>query len=360
MSAVAGAGNGPVLVGIALARLPELQTATGLFRETPRIEGVEDAGPVTSLLPATVVLLGLTRTVEAEIGQPFSTGALRTRILGDLGHSETAPGELGLALWTETRMDGLAVGEITAHIRRKVRAGLERIPVEQHAWILSGLAEASLLNDGGNSGLLEEVSAGLVARADRETGLLAELPHRMRGSAAPLAGQFHALHAMCQLIRAGRGETATDAAQRLADRLLDLQRADGGWPGLVEVGRGVPAAWYPALTVTHVAIAPLAFRAASEAGLEGDFGGSVTAALAWARGGNPLGFDLVHEQESRIDRGIMPRREPGALGRGLSLAGRRMRGHLPEPDRSRLILDPAVSSDDLGWTLEAWAGRQGL
>lgn len=360
MSAVTGTGNGSVLVGIALARLPELQTASGLFRETARIEGVEDAGPVTSLLPATVVLLGLTRTVEAEIGQPFSTGALRTRILGDLGHSETAPGELGLALWVETRIDGQAVGEITAHIKRRVLAGFERIPVEQHAWILSGLAEASLLIDAGDSALLEEVSASLADRADRETGLLAELPHRLRGSAAPLTGQLHALHAMCQLIRSGRGDAMVETAQRLSDRLLGLQREDGGWPGLVEVGRGEPAAWYPALTVTHVAIAPLAFRAASEAGLQGDFGGSVTAALAWARGGNPLGFDLVHEQESRIDRGIMPRREPGALGRGLSLAGRRMRGHLPEPDPGRLILDPSVSSDDLGWTLEAWAGRQAL
>lgn len=357
MSVVAAGRDGQVLVGIALARLPELQTASGLFRETARIEGVEDAGPVTSLLPATVVLLGLTRTVEAEIDQPFATGALRTRILGDLGHSETAPGELGLALWAETRTEGLAVGEITAHLRRRVRAGLDRVPVEHHAWILSGLAEASQLTGNGDADLLDEVVSALVARADPETGLLAELPHRMRGSAAPVTGQFHALHAMCQLIRAGQGESVAEPAQRLADRLLSLQRDDGGWPGLIEVGRGEPAAWYPALTVTHVAVAPLTFRAASEAGLDGDFGGSVAAGLGWARGGNPLGFDLVHEQESRIDRGIMPRREPGALGRGISLVGRRMRGRLAEPDSARLILDPAVSSDDLGWVLEAWAGR---
>jgi len=353
-----GSGDhGAVLVGIALARLPELQTATGLFRETARIEGVEDTGPVTSLLPATVVLLGLARTEEAGIEQPFSTGALRTRLLGDLGHPDTAVGELGLALWAETRAEALAVGEIEAHIRRRSPGGLHSVPVEQHAWIVSGLAEAAHLDGAGAGDLLEEAISGLLARADARTGLLAELPHRMRGRAAPVSGQFHALHAMCQVIRGSRDETLTASAQRLADRLLDLQRRDGGWPGLVDPARGEPAAWYPALAVTQVAVAPLALRAAAEIGLAGDLETAVTAGLDWARGNNALGFDLVHESEGRIDRGIMPRREAGALGRGVSLAGRRIRGRLAEPDPERLILDPAVSSEDLGWVLEAWAGR---
>lgn len=358
MNEAVGTGEGRVLVGIALARLPELQTANGLFRETARIEGVEDSGPDTSLLPAIVVLLGLTRAAEAGIAHPFPIGALRTRILGDLGRPETTTGELGLALWAETRADGQAAGEIEAHLRRRTAAGHEQVPVEQLAWALSGLVEAALLNDGDPSGLATEVTDALLARVRNESGLLTDLPHRLRGSAVPVTGQFHALHALCQLLRAGENRKARSAAQALGDRLLRLQRADGGWPGLVDPVRGEPSAWYPALTVTQVAIAPLSLRSAMEAGLAGDFSGAVEAGLGWARGGNPLGFDLVHELESRLDRGIMPRREPGALGRGISLAGRRIRGRLADPDSSRLILDPAVSSDDLGWVLEAWAGRQ--
>jgi len=358
MNATAGTHEGRVLVGIALARLPELQTANGLFRETARIEGVEDSGPVTSLLPATVVLLGLTRTAEAGIAHPFPIGALRTRILGDLGRPETTPGELGLALWAETRAEGQAAGEIESHLRRRTKAGYEQVPVEQLAWALSGLVEASLLNDGDTSSLAAEVTDALLARVRTESGLLKDLPHRLRGPAVPVTGQFHALHALCQLLRTGENQKARTAAQALGDRLVKLQRADGGWPGLVDPLRGEPAAWYPALTVTQVAIAPLALRSAAEAGLAGDFTAAAEASLGWARGGNPLGFDLVHELESRVDRGIMPRRGPGALGRGISLAGRRIRGRLAEPDPARLILDPAVSSDDLGWVLEAWAGRQ--
>lgn len=350
-------GDGRILTGIALARLPELQTASGLFRETARIEGVEDTGPVTPLLSATVVLLGLTRTEQAEIDQPFRIGALRTRVLGELARPETTLGELGLALWAETRGEATAVGEIEGRLMRRVPAGFERVPTEQLAWCLSGLAEASQLADRGGSGLEEQILEALLARVKPDSGLLGDLAHRARGSTVPVTGQFHALHSLCQLIRAGRGESGRDAAQRLAGRLLALQRDDGGWPGLVDPVRGEAAAWYPALAVTQVAVAPLVLRAAGEAGLKGDFGAVADAGLEWARGANALGFDLVHEREGRIDRGIMPRREPGAIGRGLSLVGRRIRGRLPEPDPSRLILDPAVSSDDLGWVLEAWAGR---
>ncbi|MCO5315616.1 MAG: hypothetical protein M9938_05590 [Solirubrobacterales bacterium] len=357
MNQFGGEDRGRMMVDIALARLPELQTASGLFRETARIEGVEDTGPVTSLLPATVALLGLFRADEAGIAQPFSTGALRTRILGDLGLPATTPGELGLALWAETRAEGMAVGEIEAHLKGQIRAGFERIPVDQHAWVLSGLAEASQLATGGDHGLLDQTAGALVARVDGRSGLVVELHHRLRGAAAPIAGQFHALHAFCQLIRAGRSSQVAEPARRLADRLLALQRDDGGWPGLVDPARGEATAWYPALTVTQVAVAPMALRAAAEAGLEGEFRSAAEAGLAWAEGRNPLGFGLIHPVENRLDRGILPRREPGSLGRGLSLAGRRIRGRLAEPDPSRLILDPAVSSDDLGWVLEAWAGR---
>ncbi|MDQ2622498.1 MAG: hypothetical protein M3Y45_05600 [Actinomycetota bacterium] len=346
------------LLRISLTRLPELQVASGLFRETAWIEGLEHGGESsTSLLSAAVVLLGLTRADEAELDQPFSTGALRTRILGDLGRAGTTAGELGLALWAESRTDGNAIDEIKGHIRRQVRGSLNKVPVEQLAWLVSGLTESQVLAGGGDSRLLDEAAGELEARIVPDTGLARDLPNRLRGSAVAVGGQLHVLHAFCQLKRAGRHDLVGDRARRAAASLLSLQRSDGGWPGLVDPARAEPAAWYPALTVTHVALAPLALRAASEIGLEGEFEQAIAGGLAWAGGGNPLGFNLVHEIEVRIDRGILPRRDPGAIERGLTLAGRRMRGRLVEPEPESLILDPAVSSDDLGWVLEAWAGR---
>jgi hypothetical protein len=340
---------------IALTRLPELQVARGLFRATARIEGVEDeTEKATALQAGIVVLLGLLRAEEAEIEQPFSIGALRTRILGDLGSAGVSVGELGLALWAESRAGGQAIGEIDGLIRRATVGGLEKVPTEQLAWLASGLSETAILTGEPSTGLIGEVKAELVARLTT-SGLARDVHARRLGAAAPVTGNFHLLHALLQLVRAGEEDLRGSAGQ-LARALLALQRDDGAWPGLIDPVRSEAAVIYPVLAVTQIAAAPIALRAASEMGL-GDFESAIKAGMDWANGRNALGLDLLHEADARIDRGILPRRKPGALERGISSAARRIRGQALEPDAKQLIIDPAASSEDLGWVLEAWAGR---
>lgn len=341
---------------IALTRLPELQVASGLFRATARIEGVEDeTEPATTLQAGIVVLLGLLRAEEAGTDQPFAIGALRTRILGDLGGEGVTVGELGLALWAESRAGGQAIGEIDGLIRRATVGGLGKVPTEQLAWLASGLTETSVLTGEPAAGLIGEVKSEIAARLT-PAGLTLDVHARRLGSAVPVASQFHLLHALCQMVRAGDEELRGQVA-RLASALLAVQRGDGAWPGLIDPVRGQAAVIYPVLTVTQLATAPIALRTASELGLEGDFDAAIAAGMKWAGGGNPLGLNLVHEADARIDRGILPRRKPGALERGISSAARRIRGQAHEPDPKQLIIDPAASSEDLGWVLEAWAGR---
>ncbi len=280
-------------------------------------------------------------------------------MLGDLSGPDGGAGELGLALWAESRADGGAVNEIAGLISRRVGTGFERVPLEQLAWLVSGLTEASV-RVGGGSGLddlLESAYAALLSRVDPGTGMVRDLQHRIGGGLTPVSGQFHCLSAFCQLERAGREGKPGEAAQKLLTALLEIQRDDGSWPGIVAPHRGEAAALYPVLTVTQVALAPIALRIARDDGLDGDLAGASEASVGWARGANRLDFDLVHEEAARIDRGIVPRRVPGAVSRGFTAAARRLKGHLAEPDRDDLILDPDVSSEDLGWLLEAWAGR---
>lgn len=341
---------------IALTRLPELQVASGLFRATARIEGVEDeTEPATALQAGIVVLLGLLRAEEAETTQPFSTGALRTRILGDLGGPGVSVGELGLALWAESRSGGQAIGEIDGLIRRATAGGVEKVPTEQLAWLASGLAETSVLTGDPAGGLISEVKNELAGRLT-PSGLARDVHARRLGSAVPVASEFHLLHSFVQLVRAGE-EDLRERAARLAKALLGLQRDDGAWPGLIDPQRSSAAVIYPALVVTQVAVAPIALRASREFGLDGDFDAAINAGMKWADGGNVLGLDLVHEADARIDRGILPKRKPGALERGISTAARRIRGQAFEPEARQLIVDPAPSSEDLGWVLEAWSGR---
>lgn len=341
---------------IALTRLPELQVASGLFRATARIEGVEDeTEPATALQAGIVVLLGLLRAEEAETEQPFAIGALRTRILGDLGGDDVSPGSLGLALWAETRAGGEAIAEIDGLIRRATVRGFDKIPLEQLAWLASGLTESGVLTGEPDHGLTQEVKSELIGRITAN-GLSRDIHVRRLGTAVPVSSQFHLLHSLCQMVRAGDDELR-EPADRLAGALLGLQRRDGAWPGLIDPVRSSAAVVYPVLTVTQLAIAPIALRAASELGLGSDFDGAIRGSLEWVTGGNSLNLDLVHESDARIDRGILPRRKPGALGRGISSAARRITGQAHEPDPKQLIVDPAVSSEDLGWVLEAWSGR---
>ncbi len=352
------AGQSGQFEHIALTRLPELQLASGLFRATPRVETADEPGSDASTLRAgTIVLLGLLRADEVGVRHPFSTGALRTRILGDLGGQSAGPGELGLALWAESRADGGAIGEITGLIMRQVAGRFDRITLEQLAWLVSGLTASSERSGGEQTAtLLDQAEGELLARMAAGTGLMHDPYHRIGGGLTPVAGQFHSLIALDQLVRSERGENDREPAQRLASALLSLQREDGSWPGIVDSLRGEAAAFYPVLTVTQVALAPIALRGASRLGLEGDFDGAIARSIAWAEGENRLGFGLIHEQEARLDRGILPRRDPGAVSRGFSTAARRLRGRLVEPQPERLILDPDVASEDLGWLLEAWAG----
>lgn len=342
---------------IALTRLPELQVASGLFRATARIEGVEDeTQPATTLQAGIVVLLGLLRADEAGTEQPFSTGALRTRILGDLGGEGVTVGELGLALWAESRAGGDAIGEIDGLIRRATVRGFDKVSLEQLAWLASGLSESSVLTGDTNGSLVGEVSAELNGRIDRDSGLARDVHARRLGSAVPVASQFHLLHALCQLVRSGH-EGLRAPAIGLSKALLALQRKDGAWPGLIDPARAVAAVVYPVLTVTQVAVAPMALRSAAELSLEGELKDAIDRGMRWAAGENALNLRLVHDKDARIDRGILPKRKPGALGRGISSAARRIRGQAAEPDPKQLIIDPASSSEDLGWVLEAWSGR---
>jgi hypothetical protein len=344
---------------IALTRLPELQTASGLFRATPRVDSVgEGAHGSSSLRAGAIVLLGLLRADEVGLEHPFSTGALRTRVLGDLPGPEGGPGELGLALWAESRADGGAVNEITSLIAAKTPGGFEQIPLKRLAWLVSGMTEAMTRIGGGSQldSLLDQAEQALRARVVGRTGLMSDLHHRFEGNLTPVSGQLYSLIALCQLERAGK-DAAARPARNLLSALLELQRDDGSWPGIVDPVRGEAAALYPVFTVTQVSLAPIALRLARELGFDGEIDTARDAAIAWARGENRLGFDLVHENEARLDRGIMPKRRPGAVARSFTAAARRLRGRLVEPDRSDLILDPDVSSEDLGWVLEAWAGR---
>ena len=323
---------------IALTRLPELQGADGLFHPLP-------GGAGNPVRPSAIALIGLSREEEAAAAHGISIGALRTGMLGSLSDPALGIGELALALWAEARTDGSAVGEVLARVRRRLPSRPDRLPLEDVAFLACGSAEASAIQGGDTFVLLEEAISALLDRLG-DDGVFLDSHHRFAGASGPMSAQFLALHALRQ-----GPEVPDGAIARAVQGIVGLQRSDGAWPGVIDTKRGVGAELYPVLTINQIALPVIALR-----GLDGK---CIEPAFSWVEGDNPLGFSLVHPSEERIDHGVVPRRRTGSIARGVGRASKRLKGEPRELGADDLILDPLVTAEDLGWLLEAWAGRSG-
>ena len=321
---------------IALTRLPELQGADGLFHPTPGREG-------NAVRSSAVALIGLAREEEAASAHGLSVGALRTGMLGSLSDPALDLGDLALALWAEARIDGSAVPEVQARIQRRMPAKVDRLPLEDVAFLACGASEAAAVEGGDRAGLVALAVEELRTRLG-ESGVFLDAHHRWGRSLGPVSAQFHALNG---LRRAADGD---DAEVVLAARgISGLQNAGGAWPGVIDTRKGRGAEPYPVFTVNQIALPAIALRGLDEAPLG--------PAFDWIEGRNPLGFSLIHPTEERIDHGVVPKRRIGSIARGVGRAGTRLRGEPRELGPDDLILDPLVTAEDLGWLLEAWAGR---
>lgn len=344
---------------IALTRLPELQKSGGLFKPAELSEGGGERTAVSELRSSAVVLLGLTRADEVGLDTEISIGSLRTALLNATHGGEITVGDLGLAIWAESRADGSAVGELAEEINGRIGGKSGKLPLEQVAWLASGLSEARLRVGPGGAldTLLEQLARILLERA-LASGFLSDAHHMFGGGMSPIGAQFHGLAALNRLVRSEYPDSAP-IRDRLLGALLDLQRDDGAWPGVIDAKGGTTVAPYPMLTVNQVAVGPMALGGSGEAltGQESFDWEPVKRAISWATGGNGLGFDLIHEEEARIDHAILPRRRLGPLGRSVGKATSRLGRRPADPPPEDLILDPALTSEDMGWLLEAWAGR---
>ncbi|MBU3690723.1 MAG: hypothetical protein FGM38_01565 [Solirubrobacterales bacterium] len=321
---------------IALTRLPELQGPDGLFHPSAGKHG----SPVRS---SAIALIGLSRDEEGAAAQGISVGALRTGMLGCLSDPALGVGELGLALWAEARTDGAALGEVLARIQRRMPSRTDRLPLEDLALLVSGSAEAAEIDPGAADMIFADARQGLIERLGPD-GVFLDAHHRFGGSLSPVSAQFLALHGL------RRGEEEPNAGiRRAAEGLIGLQAEGGAWPGVIDTKRAVGAELYPVLTVNQIALSAIALRGLADQALE--------PALAWVEGDNPLGFSLVHPEEERIDHGVLPRRRTGSIARGVGRASSRLKRGQRELGSDDLILDPIVTAEDLGWLLEAWAGR---
>ena len=159
--------------------------------------------------------------------------------------------------------------------------------------------------------------------------------------------------------RHGLDDRALPAARATADRLLEMQLPDGGWPWLFDAERGTVVERYEIYSVHQDAMAPMgAVRADRRPRATRATSTPPCAGWRGSTAHNELGLDMVDRENGLVLRSIRRRRGPDrfwlAGKTGASLAG------LPTPGSTARLTEPNPTDRPyhFGWVLEAWCGRE--
>jgi hypothetical protein len=346
----------------ALARLPSMQLADGLFCHEVRVEdGCRPRG--RSLRYTICVLIGLLRAEEHGIEHPFHAGALRARILSELGAEELTPGDFGLALWAESRADGSAAEEIVAALERSLsgRNALDTLIGLELAWIVIGLSESEARQESeAGERILAEARRQLLAERRSQSGLLLHTARGPRRRFPNFATQIYGVLALSLLARLRDDGDAREAARAVGERLLELQLPDGGWPWIFDAQRGTIVEPYELYSVHQDAMAPMGLHALSQATGDQRYRAAAVYGLGWVWGRNELGAQMLDREVGMVYRSIRRREVAGRA----YLYGRTAASYLKPPRlkdaRSMLEVNRSDRPYHLGWILEAWSGREEL
>jgi hypothetical protein len=344
------------LVAFALERLPAMQLADGSFCH--EVVRGDPAPRGRSLRYTLIVLLGLLRAESAGRSHALDTAALRSLALDELESLGAA--ELGLLLWADARAGAWEADRQVAAIEKKMAAAggppaLEGLAI---AWVAIGVTLAADAGAGPRAEGLRDAALGQLLERQAASGLLLHYGVGWRRRFPNFATQIYGLLALAVAARANGDGRALAAARRLGDRLLDVQRPNGGWPWLFDARRGAAIEPFEVYSTHQDGMAPMALLELTEACGDQRYRDAALRGLDWIWGENELGVQMLDRGEGMLYRSIV-RRPPldrvavyantlGSYGRWPPLA--RVRGPLR--------LNATDRPYHLGWVLEAWCGRE--
>jgi hypothetical protein len=307
-----------------------------------------------------IVLLGLLRAAARGREHPFDTARLKSLLIDAVGGPEVTPGDIGLLLWADARSGTEATDRLLDALRASVgRTGLDGLEGMEVAWIATGLAETHLrLKRSEVDPPLAGAVGQLLDRRGSPSGLLL---HRGTGSRRRFPNFATEIYGVIALVRiAGILEEprAAEAARRIGDRLLALQRPNGGWPWIFDARRGTVVEPFEIYSVHQDAMAPMGLFELSEATGDPRYREAALRGLDWIWGRNELGRTMLDRDAGMLYRSIRRRRP---LDRGVLYAntlGSYLGGAPLAGWDGRLELNPTDRPYHLGWVLEAWSGRE--
>jgi hypothetical protein len=345
----------------ALEQLPALQLSDGAFCHQISAEG--DGRPEgRSLRYTLIVLIGLLRAEEHDFEHPFHTGAIRARLESDLGSDEVTPGDLGLALWADSRMEANWVGYLVEALRRSAAgsAKIASLASMEVAWILTGLVEAGVRVElGQGEELLVAARSQLLER--RPGGhLVAHVARGPRRRFPHFADQIYSLLALSQLARVRGDDEALEAAVSLGRKIVELQMPNGGWPWICDPLRGTIVEPYEIYSIHQDSMAMMGLHNLSQASGEGSFRTAAVRGLDWNYGKNELGAQMFDPEAGMIYRSIRRKQRFARAGQARNAAAAYAHARPRLAPANRLEINRTMRPYHLGWILEAWAGKEEL
>jgi hypothetical protein len=342
------------LVQPALAALPAMTLPSGLLcheivegDRTPRGESVRYT---------LIVLLGLLRAERAGVALPIGPAALRDAADTALERPGPNPGDLALRLWAESRADTGAAGGLVVRLEQALRetGGLAAREGLELAWIVTALAALPDPDSRARS-LLAAAIDQMIEGNQAPSGLFR---HFGEGGARRRFPNFATeIYSVLALAVAGRRQLdprALPAARRAADRLLELQLPDGGWPWMYDTVRGMVVERYEVYSVHQHGMAPMTLRELGEACDDERYAAAGDRGLPWLFGANELRADMAP-----LDRGMTYRsiRRVRPLDRLWLYANTAVPATPSRGRRGRLLeINRSCRPYELGWLIEAWAG----
>jgi hypothetical protein len=353
-----------------IRRLNELAIESLPYMRIPNDPGLfafelyqgESAPRGRSLRYTLMALLGLLKAQANGYASGWDLEPIHAALAREIDSPELDPGDYGLYLWVDARTGAGRAEELTGRLERSLdaRGGLPARLGMEMGWIVKGLAEhmAAGGSQGGERLLVRALEQLLMVNRAKSALFRHHGAPGWRRRFPNFATQIYAVQALTAVARHGLDERALPAARAAADRLLELQLPDGGWPWLFDVERGTVVERYEIYCVHQHAMAPMALLDLAEVTGDARYVDAVAHGLRWIWGQNELGHDMVDPSNHVILRSIRRRRGPDRLWLAAKTAA--SRASLPTPGSTAKLteLNPTDRPYSMGWILEAWAGRE--
>ena len=311
-----------------------------------------------------IALIGLFKEekyISAEVLGNHSPEDICGKLIADCeGSQET--GEVALTTWAARMLRHPNANKAVEALKAMDPAGGTYLTVEL-SWALTALViDGSEVTD---MVLAKKIADSLKASFNQESGIFPHGPAQkglsaLRSHISCFADFVYPIQALSYYHIATGDARAAEIASQCAERMCQLQGAEGQWWWHYDVRTGKVIERYPVYSVHQDSMAPMALFALKKA-CGRDYSESIEKGLRWLA--NPLEIpgSLVDKERDVMWRKVA-RREPSRLVRCLQATASRLHSDIRVPGVDMLFPPSSIDYETrpyhMGWILHAWRGPE--